>query len=319
DGVDGVDGHGEGRRWARAGDGRRRRGGTTDVVLRDPEGQRRGVLLVHRWGPPAPDPARDALQATVAELVGQTLERVALHEGEHAVVAALQRRLLPPAPAVAGLDVAVHYQPASGEVGMGGDWYDAIVLEDGSLVVVLGDVTGHGVDAVASMAQLQYLIAGLVRTGTPLSRIFAQANAMLGDEDTFATAQLIHVDHRWHRMGHLSAGHPPVLLRRPDGEVQVVTDARQSLIGVPLEPQPLAYVPCPPGSLVLAYTDGLIERRGRPITAGVDVLAADLAGASPDTPADGLLRQIVERARRPDASGAALDDDIAAVLIRVVT
>jgi serine phosphatase RsbU (regulator of sigma subunit) len=288
------------------------------MPVRDPGGKPTGVLSVGWPSPVTFDPSLQVLLATVADLVGQTLERATLHESEHAVVAALQRRLLTPPPEVEGLDVAVHYEPASGAVGIGGDWYDAVALEDGGLVVVVGDVTGHGVQAVAAMAQLQYLIAGLVRTGTPLDRVFAQANDMIAEEDDiYATAQVLHVDHRWHRLGYLSAGHPPALVRRPDGTVVTLSQARQPLLGMPLAPKRLEYVEMPAGSLVLAYTDGLVERRTRAMSASIAALAGQLAAADPSEPLPDLLEQLVGRARRADDDGSALDDDVAAVLIHV--
>jgi len=309
-------------RYAGVADELRRTGlsATAHLPLRDPGGKPSGVLSVGWPGPVTFDASLRVLLATVADLVGQTLERATLHEGEHAVVAALQRRLLTPPPEVEGLDVAVHYEPASGAVGIGGDWYDTVALEDGGLVVVVGDVTGHGVQAVAAMAQLQYLIAGLIRTGTPLDRVFAQANDMVAEDDgIYATAQVLHVDHRWHRLGYLSAGHPPALVRRPDGTVHTLSEARQPLLGMPLTPTRLEYVEMPAGSVVLAYTDGLVERRARAMSASIASLARELAAIDPSEPPAELLERLVGRARRPDDDGSALDDDVAAVIIRVHT
>ncbi|HKH06204.1 MAG TPA: SpoIIE family protein phosphatase [Acidimicrobiales bacterium] len=309
-------------RYAGVADELRRTGlsATAHLPLRDPGGKPSGVLSVSWPGPVTFDASLRVLLATVADLVGQTLERATLHEGEHAVVAALQRRLLTPPPEVEGLDVAVHYEPASGAVGIGGDWYDTVALEDGGLVVVVGDVTGHGVQAVAAMAQLQYLIAGLIRTGTPLDRVFAQANDMVAEDDgIYATAQVLHVDHRWHRLGYLSAGHPPALVRRPDGTVHTLSEARQPLLGMPLTPTRLEYVEMPAGSVVLAYTDGLVERRARAMSASIASLARELAAIDPSEPPAELLERLVGRARRADDDGSALDDDVAAVIIRVHT
>ena len=93
------------------------------------------------------DPTLRAVLDTIADLVGQTLERAELYEAEHSVVVSLQRRLLAPPPEVPGLDIAAHYEPAVATVGMGGDWYEVMALEDGTVAVVVGDVIGHGVDA----------------------------------------------------------------------------------------------------------------------------------------------------------------------------
>src|SRR5262245_21998336 len=119
------------------------------------------------------------------------------------------------------MDLAVCYRPSLGAHGAGGDWYDLFPRSDGGLVVVIGDVAGHGDDAVAAAAALRSVIAEQVRTGAPLHGVFTTATTILGDDPApcFATAVMLHVDRpRW-RLGYLSAGHPCAIIRRPDGTV----------------------------------------------------------------------------------------------------
>jgi GAF domain-containing protein len=285
------------------------------LPLHDADGRVRGVLCL-MWSPPrAIDVATRSMLPTVADLAGQTLERTRLYDSEHATLMALQRRLLGPPPTVDGFDIAVHYEPGDGAVAMGGDWYDTVVRTDGTLVVVVGDVAGHGVPAVASMAQVQYLIAGLIRTNRPLHRIFADVDGMLpADELGYATAQILQLDTRRHRLGYQSAGHPWALLRRPGGRVDRLDGGTCPPIGVSRRPEPLVYTQFTPSTLLLTYTDGLVERRERSIVEGIDRLAVALGEIDPDGDVNLMLRSLVATAR--NLGGDRLDDDVAAVLIR---
>jgi PAS domain S-box-containing protein len=263
----------------------------------------------------------DALQvlvATIADLAGQAVERCRLYEAEHAVIRSLQGRLLAPLPACASVDAAAHYEPASGAIGMGGDWYEAFVLDDGSYVAVIGDVVGHGVEAVAAMAQLQYLVGGLIQSATPLDQVLSRTSEMIaGAEPVYATAQLLHVDAAAGRVGYQSAGHPWALVRHPDGRVEQLSNRHHGLLGTRMSPLGIDYVDAPAGSLILAYTDGLIERRHESITDSMDRLAALLAAVDPAAPLEGVLARIVVDARAFEPA-MATTDDIAAILIRVV-
>lgn len=253
---------------------------------------------------------------TLAGLAAQTLERVRLYEAEHAVIASLQHRLLAPLPAVDGLEMASYYEPAAAAVGMGGDWYEAVVLADGSVVVIIGDVVGHGVDAVAAMAQIQHLLTGLLRAGTPLGEVLALANAMItGPDRTFATALLLHVDVERGRVGYRSAGHPWALVRHPDGVVSKLDANQHPMFGMAVEAGDLVYAPLPPGAVVLAYTDGLVERRDEGIDVSVERLAARLA-SSPAGDLDRALHRLVDEVRALDPDRRPTTDDVAAVLIR---
>lgn len=291
--------------------------GAAAVPLHNSDGSTAGVLAF-AWPAGVHFDARfRGRLLTLCDLVASTLERVALYESEHLVVTELQRHLLPTLPTHDAFEVAAHYEPASAAVGMGGDWYEAMVLEDGSLVAVIGDVVGHGVEAIASMARLQHLLTGMIHAGTPLERVLATLNRVIAQDPTFATAALVHVDHRAGQVAYQLAGHPPPLVRLPDGQVELLDRRRQPMLGMALEPvAPLDRVELPRGSLVLAYTDGLIERRGEPIDEGIARLAAELAAAEVGEDLEPSLAQLVDRVRWSDGCERNTVDDVAAVLIR---
>jgi serine phosphatase RsbU (regulator of sigma subunit) len=256
--------------------------------------------------------------ATLCDVAAQTLERVSLYEAEHALITSMQRQLLTRLPEVEGLELAAFYEPAAAAVGMGGDWYDAIPLADGTVVVIIGDIVGHGVEAVASMARLQHLITGLVHIGTPLHEVFERANTMaIAGDPIFATATLLHVDTASQRLGVLSAGHPWPLLRAPDGAVRPLRGGRQALIGASMRHTSMEHVDLPPGSVVLAYTDGLIERRDEAIESSIGRLGEYFAEAGAAGSANDVLERLVTIVAG-DQADTATSDDIAAVVVRSV-
>lgn len=254
---------------------------------------------------------------TLCDLAAQTLERARLYESEHALVASMQRQLLGQLPEVPGVELAAFYEPAAAAIGMGGDWYVTVPLDDGTLVALLGDIVGHGVEAVADMARLQQLVASLVRAGMPLGDVLARANDMVSDPDPiWGTALLLHVDPAQGRLGYACAGHPWPLVRDPSGTVHQLDGCQHPMMGLPIEPAPLTYVDLAPGSVVLAYTDGLIERRDETITDGIDRLAGCLAGCPIDGELPRALEQLVAVVHDPESSATATTDDIAALAIR---
>jgi serine phosphatase RsbU (regulator of sigma subunit) len=294
------------------------------IPLHDSDGSVVGVVS---FGWPKPmrfGRRRRSHLETLADLAAQALERVRLHESEHAVVRALQRQLLTEPVDHGDIEIATRYEPAAAAVGMGGDWYQDFELDDGSVAAIVGDVVGHGVNAIAAMSRLQHLLVALVRVGTPLKELLATLDAIIAPGDALATAILLHVDPAQDRLGFLAAGHPPPLLVRPGQAPEVLEGARRPLLGVRAGrltgtsgPDQLRYVDFPPGATVLAYTDGLIERRQETIDAGIDrlsraVAAEDLATA--DLTAG--LGRIVERLRATDASRLGTVDDVAVLAVR---
>ncbi|MCU1369760.1 MAG: Serine/threonine protein kinase [Ilumatobacteraceae bacterium] len=288
---------------------------TAVIPLHHSDGTVVGAVALAWSAPMAFDRRFRSRVATLCDVAGQTLERVRLYEAEHAVVTSMQRRLLAPLPEVDGVDLLARYEPAASAVGMGGDWYEATPLGDGSVVAVIGDVVGHGVEAVAAMAQIQNLLAGLIRAGTPPRDVLADANSMLsGPDEIYATALLLHIDPAAGRLGYVSAGHPWPLLRQPDGRIQPLNENQHPMIGLNVLPHDLVYVPFPPGTALLTYTDGLIERRGEPVVESIGRLAGhlaqlDLSDLGPS------LDHLIDSVRRDGGPARPTNDDVAVLLI----
>ncbi|MFG1927017.1 PP2C family protein-serine/threonine phosphatase [Cryptosporangium sp. NPDC048952] len=241
-------------------------------------------------------------------------------ELERKMSESLQRSLLTPPPKAEGLDIAVRYRSALEQAQVGGDWYDAYLLPDGRLTMAVGDVTGHDLDAAALMAQLRNLLRGISYTLRHFpSRVLAGLDDALHGlhVGAFATVVLAHVDRegpqgrrevRWS-----NAGHPPPALVAPDGTVTLLTTRPELLIGVhAAAPRTDHTVVLEPGSSLVFYTDGLVERRGESLDDGlgrlVDALA-DRQHASADELCDHLL----------GAFGPTSEDDVVLAVLRVHT
>ncbi len=285
------------------------------VPLSDEEGNVFGVIGLGWRERQEFGPTLAPLLQAVGDMCGQTLDRARDADRRHAFVAALQRRLLPIPPATGGLEIVARYRSATAAMGMGGDWYQFMAMPDGSTVIVVGDVIGHGVDAVAVMMQIQHVTAAVVQMGVPLPDVFSRVDTALGSaKGAHASALLLHINPSANRIQYISAGHPYSLLRTPDGYVKQLTAAQYGLVGLPYRPGSAAAVDFPPGSILLAYTDGLVERRDRPITTGIALLANVLARAASDD-LDRLAETLIESALG-DAGEHGVDDDVAVVLIR---
>ena len=181
--------------------------------------------IVHAWpGPRVFDETLVSTLMTIAEMAGQALERTGLSEAEHRLVTTLQDSVLVPLPTMPHLDIAARYLPAAQDIGMGGDWYEGIALDDDLYALIVGDVAGHGITAVGDMAQLRAVIGALVRIGTPLAEVFAQTTALLqaAAHNPTATATLLLLDTAAATITYAAAGHPPPILRRPDGDCEVL-------------------------------------------------------------------------------------------------
>ncbi|MGX1135322.1 serine phosphatase RsbU (regulator of sigma subunit)/PAS domain-containing protein [Streptomyces glaucescens] len=198
---------------------------------------------------------------------------------ERALAGRLQHALLPLPETplrLAGLRVEVAYLPAQSGVQVGGDWFSAIELPDGAALFVVGDVAGHGVGAVATMAQLRFTAKGMVITGSSLTGALGRLNTLLRhsrDSHGTATMVLARYQARGRRLEWAQAGHPPPLLLR-DGEARFLGRPSGMLLGVAVEPA-FQEAECllRPGDRLLLYTDGLVERPGEGLDRGLERLA----------------------------------------------
>ncbi|EYT82436.1 protein phosphatase, partial [Streptomyces sp. Tu 6176] len=257
----------------------------------------------------------------VQDLTAQRSAELALVESERTMLAQdgvlraermlagrLQHALLPlPRHAVrlAGLRVDVTYLPAESGIHVGGDWFSAVELPDGDALFVVGDVAGHGIDAVATMAQLRFTAKGMIFTGSSLTGALARLNTLLlHSRDTKGTATLVLARYapRERRLVWAQAGHlPPLLLRR--GEPRYLERPSGVLLGATETPV-YAEAECrlEPGDRLLFYTDGLVERPGENIQRGLERLARNAAAHHADAPGSlvPLLGSMLEGERRDD-------------------
>ncbi|MEU9238673.1 SpoIIE family protein phosphatase [Streptomyces sp. NPDC048385] len=226
-------------------------------------------------------------------------------EAERAVAARLQHALLPlPSKPVLlrGLRVEVAYLPAQAGVHVGGDWFSAIELPDETALFVVGDVAGHGVDAIATMAQLRFTAKGMVTTGSSLTGALARLNFLLlhsRDAQSTATLVLARYDPAERRLAWAQAGHLPPLLVR-GGKAHRLDRPVGMLLGACVDPvYESAEFQLEPGDRLLLYTDGLVERPGEDIDTGLDRLAAAALAAGPAS-LDDLLAAMLSGERRDD-------------------
>lgn len=283
------------------------------VPLRNGDGTVFGALVVGWPHQVDVDPSLRLGVETVADLCAQTLQRTHRSDARNQLVSALQDELLPAVPQVGGLDIAVRYLPATNDLGFSGDWYDVVPLSSERTVVVVGDTAGHGIRAAAQMSHVRGVVNTLARLDTGVSSIFAQAQTLLShlDDPFIGTATLFVVDTGRDELSYAHAGHPPLLVRGPDGSVASLEGARGPALGMPTPRLQPRSVPFPPGSVAVAYTDGLVERRTRGLSAGIDLLRSTLASARVDDAA-ALAARIVEELTRDSP----LSDDVAMVVVR---
>jgi len=276
------------------------------------DGEPVGVLVVLWRRPPRFDEALAERIQVVAELCAQSAERSRLFDAEHRVRSDLERSVVVRLPQVEGLDVAARYRPAAPSVGMGGDWYDALTLPGGRLCLVVGDVTGHGVPAVAKMTQVRTVVHTLAAGGTPLPDILVRTSeVMVRDDLGYATVLIAVIDPRAGTLSYVTAGHLPPLVRRPGGSVDILTGGRHSVLGIELTARPPGFLAFPAGSTLVIYTDGLIERRDTAIDVSVATLADSLR-ATTATTAEELADELLAHRGPHDVA----TDDVALVVAR---
>lgn len=257
----------------------------------------------------------EAVVVALAGAAGVAIENARLYGQVRAGAEQFQRLLLPSLPDLAPFESWAVYQPAADPALLGGDWYDALVLPDGTRVMIVGDVLGHDVRAAATMAQIRNMLRALAYDSDALpSELLARLDRTLAavTEPTMATvclARIIPCDGGWSLVWS-SAGHPPPLVVTADGDAYAL-DAEPDLpVGVDtgLARNDHRHV-LPPGATVLMFTDGLVEHPGRDLDEGLRTVAK-VAAAHAGEPLDALGRAVAE-ARPGDGH-----DDMAILALR---
>ncbi|MFE2727783.1 PP2C family protein-serine/threonine phosphatase [Kitasatospora sp. NPDC059327] len=241
------------------------------------------------------------------------------HARERAVALHLQEAMLPAPRPLGHHRAAVRYRPAAEALNVCGDWYDLADLPGRAhtaVALAVGDVVGHGLRAAGVMGQLRSALSAASRVADgpaqALEVLGLYARSVDGAEN--ATAVSVFVDWPDHTLTYSSAGHPPPALCRPDGTVVLLDRATDPPLGARPEHvhRPQARTGFTEGSVLVLYTDGLVERRCEDIDTGLDRLARSLARhrhADPTTLADALLNDLVPP--------AGLTDDTALIVLRL--
>jgi serine phosphatase RsbU (regulator of sigma subunit) len=216
---------------------------------------------------------------------------------ERHVAVELQRAILPLHDEpfeLPGLRTMVRYLPASRADRVGGDWYITADMPGGHVLIAIGDVAGHGLAAAAGMARLRGALAGLAITGSPPQRLVGWLNDLVWHVAPEHTASVIagYFDPPSRIFTWAQAGHPPPVLVR-GGRALALSPPSGILLGAGREQYAAATLPLAAGDLLLLYSDGLIERRGRSLDAGVMRLCAAVRGiADPERAIGAALRAL---------------------------
>jgi serine phosphatase RsbU (regulator of sigma subunit) len=257
----------------------------------------------------------------VAAEAGRAVARVHRQSQQAQLAEALQRSLLTDPPAMGEAEIVVRYVPAAEAARVGGDWYDAFPQRDGTPVLVIGDVVGHDTAAAASMGQLRALLRGIAHySGAGPAEVLRGLDEAIADmhTDTLATAAVARLERTGEgdgssRLRWANAGHPPPIVLAPDGSTTVLGGPIGDLmLGVDCTTErPESVLDVVPGSTVLLYTDGLIERRGRTLDDGMSRLVAQLgtlAGRPLEEFCDALLDGMLQ---------GTPEDDVAIIAVRL--
>ncbi len=292
-------------------------------------GRSRGALVLSWAGPQDADQETRAVMSGLARYTAQAMDRVELLAERGHAAETLQRALLTDLPQPDHLQLHARYLPAADTEQVGGDWYDAVVMPDGATTLVIGDVVGHDMVAAAQMGQLRSTTRTLAWAfEEPASAVLTRVDQAVAGlrMPTMATVLLARVEQPedlaaegMRRLRWSNAGHPPPLLVGADGGADFLDRAHDMLLGLlPTTPRHDHLADLPPGSTLLLYTDGLVERRGRTLDDGLEQLraaAARHAGLTLPELVDALLRELVHD--DPAARDPRTSDDVAVLAVRM--
>jgi PAS domain S-box-containing protein len=286
--------------------------GALTLITQHPYGRRYGPRDLH-------------LASDIAGRAGLAVDNVRLYETEHAAAVTLQRSLLPVVSDVEGVQVAARYRVGVDGNQVGGDWYDVLDLPDGALGLAIGDVVGHDLRAAAAMGQLRGVLRSYAWDGGPPGLVLDRCDQLVQGLEMAAMATAVYAriepvsaDGR-RELRYANAGHPPPLMQSPDGTLARLDRHRSPMIGAirslgtragPCRAE--AVLRCPPGTLLLLYTDGLTDVAGEDADALTCRLERTVTELPPDTPADAVVERVLEvcSPRRPH-------DDVALLAVRI--
>ena len=252
-----------------------------------------------------------ALAEELAQRAAVSLDNSELHSQTLAAAVQLQRAVLPEAlTASSRWELGHHYSPA-GRTDVGGDFYDVTELDDGRLLMFIGDVMGRGVGAAAAMAQVRAAVRAYAALDPAPDVVLHRLDRMFeryGSEQLVTLLYLV-ADPHTDTLTVANAGHPPPVLLTAAGSVRLPS-ADGPPLGVGAPTRTARTVPFTIGDVVVSFTDGLIERRGEDITDGQDRLSA-VAEAVAVRPIADLVRSVVD-----EVGDRRRDDDVAVLAVR---
>ncbi|SEN92372.1 Serine phosphatase RsbU, regulator of sigma subunit [Actinacidiphila rubida] len=266
--------------------------------------------------PPLEEPDL-ALVEDLAHRIALAVDNGRLHAETQHIAERLQRSLLPDLPLVEGLQITARYVPAADTAQVGGDWYDCFVLPDGDTALIIGDITGHDLQATVTMAQVRNMLRGIACDRMePPARILRRLDLAITVLYGLRTATCVYALVKGpvggpYRLIWSAAGHPPPLLVTFDGETRYLQGGHGMMLGVDADDEREgAETDLPARSTLLLYTDGLVERRGESLDHGLTRLrqrAAALSRYGVDRMCDELLESLA----------ADSHDDVALLALRL--
>jgi serine phosphatase RsbU (regulator of sigma subunit) len=252
------------------------------------------------------------LAEDLARRAGLAVDNAMLFRHEHDAAVTLQRSLLPESlPSLPGVQFAARYMPAAPGLEVGGDWYDVTVLGDARAAMTIGDIAGRGIKAAAVMGHVSGVVRAFVLDGKRPDEVVQRANRVMREaaQPQMATAVQLELDLESGQVEYVRAGHPPALVRLPDGTVEKLAGRGTQPLGVFDDLDCRTHrADLPPGSLLLLYTDGLIERSDRDFDEELENLANALSQGPVD--AEGCLTSLAER-----FSPETIPDDVAMLVV----
>jgi serine phosphatase RsbU (regulator of sigma subunit)/anti-sigma regulatory factor (Ser/Thr protein kinase)/integral membrane sensor domain MASE1 len=231
----------------------------------------------------------------------------------HDLAVRVQRSLLPDSLIDRkGIRLAAHYEAGAADYEVGGDWYDSFELPDGRVGLVVGDIVGHGIDAMTSMGRLRTALVALAMNAARPAELMGNLDIFVGGPDgtAYATVFYVIVDLDSNRVTYASAGHPPALLIRRSGDSEWLDGGLSGpLQGDPTVPREDSEAEIGSGDVLILYSDGLIERRGESLTVGLARLqdAARRSELDPESMCRNLIAEL-------DPAGR---DDVAILVFQV--
>ncbi len=277
-----------------------------------------------------------SMAADLARRAALTIDNARLYSREHDVAEALQRSLLPTLPEVDGLDVAARYLPGSTAAEVGGDWYDlfrlparerraSVDVERRSQVrsevgIAIGDVMGHDLTAAVAMGQLRSVLRSYAWQGERPALVLDHLDQLVQGLDMAQLATTLYArlslptDEQPGALIFSNAGHLPPVLLEPDGSARLLMEARSVLVGAALGiRRDDETVRMSSGSMLVLYTDGLVEKRGLDLDVGLERLRAAVEALPVGLPAEQVCDALIRA-----LDGNTREDDVALLVVRLL-